>query len=309
MLDTVGIWIKSPDNLNRILSRLSNRKTVLAEDTGTMKHTGNLYNLKVCASDKAIKIHGSVASFCNGNNLEALPFAEYKNAFDAISNAIGINVEDGILCRLDVGCVLPVSQPVVEYTERLLRLAHHERDYYNNTQTVKFRNTVSEFIAYDKAAECLKHGVSIPEPFWERHLVRLEARLKQSQKILTVCGSRRVADLCTPEVQTALVKHWQRCYHNIEKSVDNSISASYPTRQTSAQFLNTMLGCYLAEHTAEVLEQLKIARTSGMSAKEATRARQKIRKATEQFPLHDCMKELGNLVDSEAMMLLDTLKE
>jgi len=210
-LDRVGISGGSPFDMLPYLTDITERQ---AERRG-YSCSGRAGDYAVHIAENGVSLHGSLAKYHLGNNIDTLTKAEARRAVERLSDHLHTDISAARVTRVDVSTVIPVKRPPADYYSYLGQKAHFDR-VQATSSTLYYNNHQRQLVMYDKTKEAHSAGVSIPEIFVNNHLFRYEYRLKAR-----VSGQMKTevtaATLTDAAFYCAVVARWRDEFKSISK--------------------------------------------------------------------------------------------
>lgn len=162
--------------------------------------------------DDVIYIHCSLPRLLYGNNIMTMNWEDVPKALGRLEALIGVDLHQGVLCRVEIAVTLEVKAPTASYLALWRTCAHTDKDTFGSQSTVVFRNNTWCFSGYDKIAEAKKKGFDTSS--YPKNLLRLEYRHKRLLKDLL---GKLVTpwDLVDPLIYSALVERWHVVFRSI----------------------------------------------------------------------------------------------
>jgi hypothetical protein len=186
---------------------------------------GNLGNLRFSISPRGVNIKGSMPKFVYGNNLIEPGREMIVEFIDAIWDALGIDVSQGILTRIDFGKNIRCDLPPTSYIRLFTDSQHFER--HTHPHSIHYINGNRQFIMYDKMVEAKKNKEPIPEEFAGVQVIRLEARWMNSAKIKRCLKDEaRLANVGKKAGWKTLAKEWKKLYFHFQRETEVCFDSS-----------------------------------------------------------------------------------
>jgi len=201
----------------------------MEKKTGEIKsiQTLNYENLKITKrfNSNITSIQGSISKCVLGNNINSIPMEDLQNQIIKVGKELGFSessIIEAYITKLEFGVTLEVTNPVTFYLDSMLTMKGNNRggEYQEGrkglNETLYFFNKSWSFYAYDKAKETKKKKNQIP-PEWEnKHILRLEKKLKSSEARKALIGRKiQVKDLNSQEFKEAIIQNFLKSYNNI----------------------------------------------------------------------------------------------
>jgi len=250
-LDNITIEVEglgSNTNFQKEISYMENK-------TGEIKsiQTLNYENLKITKrfNSNITSIQGSISKCVLGNNINSIPMKDLLNQIIKVGKELGFSessIKEGYITKLEFGVTLEVTNPVTLYLDSMLSMKgkNNKRGFQNGqnglTETVYFLNKSWSFYAYDKTQEAKDKKEQIPSKWGNKHILRLEKKLKSSEARKALLGRRiQVQDINSQEFKEAILQNFLKTYNKINfnnnnlpsidvinLSLEESLSFQYP---------------------------------------------------------------------------------
>ncbi len=226
MIDTIKVIVNS--------SHLGNLPDLLSFDP----MNGNLFNynfknikIRIIKKDYnyTIIIEGSIHKYFKGNNTSDFKFDELKNAISNLSDELGLNINTGIVTRVDIGANIKLKHDPKLYNLCLYKGYRYVKHVINDGETVEFRKRKKSIIFYDKRKENIRNRYknSKPSKIEDKNIIRYEMRLTKALADTLNLGKSHlyVSDLYRIKIYKRLVRLWFKEYLIITKI---TYSYAYP---------------------------------------------------------------------------------
>jgi len=178
MYDTITLWLESKDT-DRAINEIQNPNYRINSVTGELINTtGFLKNLRVKINIRGISINGSLARYHLGNNLKTLTRKESQRAIEKLSDNLSLPFDNAKVCRLDLGCNIPVNKPLINYYDCFGDMMHFKKATYD-AETVLYFDTNNGFEFYDKVRKMRKMKEPVPDIFKNKLIMRIESHLNK----------------------------------------------------------------------------------------------------------------------------------
>jgi len=189
------------------------------------KHAlGRIRNMHIFGNKEVIIIEGSLAKFCNKNNIQNFNWRMLKSTINLLSYELGLPLENGRISRIDVGVNIALNQNVPLYLIELMFLEHYQRISKNET-TLRFENNSHrvQLLLYDKLnwfekkkkkehlIDDIKHYTTA------KNLIRVELQIQHRVSQIMGVKDVKVSDLYDPDFCKLLMKKWLHLYQSIFK--------------------------------------------------------------------------------------------
>ena len=173
---------------------------------------GKVKNLRVLVrKNRELVIRGSLPE---GNNVHVLTMSGVRRAIESLSDVLGANIGEGNVYRLDLGTVLPVNKPVMQYTSHFVDASRYDMER-NSNGNVTFKHKRRSLLFYDKRLEQKRKrgGYKITG---SDHYLRYELQFKMKLKE-QFNKSIYVKDLYSPNFFKRIVNWWLKEYKKVKK--------------------------------------------------------------------------------------------
>ena len=173
--------------------------------------SGYLDSLEVFITPFSLKIHGSICKYYHGNNINTLTLKEAQEAFQRISDTLGIPLSLMHVTRMDIAANIEVDQPVQTYLSLLDSVSRYSKRTYEG-KGVSFETKKQKLVFYDKNKEL---NISRKNP-----ILRYEWRVNnmKSLKVIPKNGEFvTVEDLCAVDFWNKIVDGWYKRYLSVLK--------------------------------------------------------------------------------------------
>jgi len=131
-----------------------------------------LKNMKVIAKSDTISFTGSVSKSFLGNNVNRLYFEDFNDWVNKFSNALGMDISNFIIGKLDLNFDIPTIYPPYIYQKSIIKLNHSGR-FYPDRNTLYCKAHDYTVRIYDKKKEAI-----IYDPILG-HTLRIEFAFKR----------------------------------------------------------------------------------------------------------------------------------
>jgi hypothetical protein len=186
-------------------------------ETGDLKESGRLENLRVWAGGWGLKIEGSLSKYRHECNAQSLTRQSCSEAIAEIGERLKIPIDEAQVRRFDMAQTFIMKRPVSEYMSALVAAPFLKRTDFSDRETVSFKNTLRELQFYDKRLELEKKGQTVPDVFKGKNTLRYEARFLSrlgnqfNKKTVTV------KDLTDEIFYMTAINKWKEQYFLIRK--------------------------------------------------------------------------------------------
>ena len=222
MLDTIAIYrdaweIGFLDSRRVILGRLANVKYETSED-GVSSIRGTIGgNMQVFVTDGRIEIIGSIGKFYKGKPLYKLSQRENIRAVAALGSALGVDVSNWAVSRVDYAENLIMLKTPKTYISQLGCHKGAKASTLGNGTTKRYDGNGWKFQLYDKVEELQRNGErkKIPKGM---NVLRVELQMYGSG-IRAAFGADglRLGMLAKADICKELQRRWWQHYQSIYK--------------------------------------------------------------------------------------------
>ena len=222
MIDTIKIFLLARElGLSWDIEEI---KTRLQPAEKCKRALGRIGNMHVFGDNEKITIEGSLAKFCNKNNIQNFSFRMVKSSINLLSQELGLPLQNARVKRIDVGVNIELNQDVPFYLIELFLLEHHQRITRHET-TLRFENNSHkvQLLFYDKLKWYEKKKKKeyliddIRHYTKAKNLMRVELQIQERVSQIMGIKNVRVSDLYDPDFCKLLMKKWLGLYQSIFK--------------------------------------------------------------------------------------------
>lgn len=220
MYDKVKLWVArtglTPD-VSKFLDKAIEQTDL---ETGEVCIFGGLDGLKVSIYAGAISIVGSLSKYHYPNNIYPLDRHTTAQAINKLSDSLHFSLNDAKVVSLEYGTQFIMAHPVENYLSKLGNMSRLSR-YHFEPGSLYYRSGGKEqlktFHFYDKKADAIAKGMTMPAGFADANLLkyemRLNGRLPQQLGVPAVTAST----LSEKTFYRSLMKRYQENYFSISK--------------------------------------------------------------------------------------------
>lgn len=275
MLDTVHYWLEAekagvhlPAFLPSSLQRIA-----ITDRNGVTSINGHLNNLRVSIYQTGVSVKGSICSYALQSNLGTLTRQEVEHATQQLSDELGLPMSRAKITRIDVAKSLLVSASPLAYLPYLGDSQHYKR--LVQPKSLYYQNAQRQLLIYDKIAEAKRSGVSLPEIWKGKNVLRYElrflGRLAQQFNRAIVTA----ADLYKENFYMNLIDRWVNEFQAIRKirHIDFDFMAMKNVKGFEQQIF--LLGIQALGGETAALEMIERANQQGVFANRTQRKRAK----------------------------------
>ena len=218
MYDTVKFWIGRTRDTPDILQYLNDCKIQTDTETGEMKEFGRLHGLKVSVHPAGISISGSLSRVLYENNIYALNRRSARQALEKLSDSLHLSMDEAKVNGLEFGQTYVMKHPVNAYLLRLGDMPRLSRFCLETSLYYRHRGKCPEreFAFYDKKADAMAKGMTLPPMFEDTDLLKYEMRFpnKLSRQLGCTVTGRNLYDR---DFYRQMVERYQSSYYSIHK--------------------------------------------------------------------------------------------
>ncbi len=203
MVDIDSIRLVLDDELSTASLEALADHQITTNAHGEYHQSARLQHLRVYSRPGRTTISGSLSKFIYGTNLSRFDYRLVAPALDWLAEHLGLSrqkVRDARITRLEFGVCIELSQPVADYTSRLVQPPRTVVSRHGSTAVFHLKQRQLSF--YDKRAEVLAKGGAVGSK-WGPHVLRYEVRLAKS--VVEQLGRPvTCGDLCHPDLYSLL---------------------------------------------------------------------------------------------------------
>jgi hypothetical protein len=178
--------------------------------------TGRIGNMKVNVNEHRVKIgDASLCKYYLGDNLKVMCRSDVKKAFQKLSDAIHLPLNDAEIKRFEFGKNIITKYQPQTYFRYLGNKPHSHR--FEQKNSLYYTQNSTQFIGYDKILEFKKSGGILPALYQNCHLLRLEKRYQKNIAKYFNCVSLTASMLYDETFYTNIVNDWYNDYKKIHK--------------------------------------------------------------------------------------------
>jgi len=232
-------------------------------NTGEVCTFGSLEGLKVCIYVGGCSIIGSLAKYLYPSNLYPLDRHSTAEAIEKLSDSLHIDVGEANVTGLEFGTQFMMRKPVDEYLRKLGDMPKLLR-YHFEVGTLYYkhrgRQQPKTLCFYDKKADAMTKGLSIPKGFADANLLKYEMRLNGHLPKQIGVPAVQASTLSDSDFYRTLVRKWQSYYFSITKLNQLKTDAMSEIKTVSDAF-NVLVARLISQsdqtQIAAFLEELK----------------------------------------------------
>lgn len=302
--DKVSLWMGksfTPSNIDIVARNLDGGIESKDINTGNVIVSGYKKGLKVSFYQSGISITGSLPKFLYNDNIHPLNRKTTKEAIEAISDALKLDISDAKTTGLEFGFNFPVKYPVADYLLRLGELKGLQRYKFSDT-TLYFKPKGKKhhkvLCFYDKKAEARSNGVAIPVGLEDTNLLKYELRLKGSLSSLLGVPYITASTLSERDFYKMLIGLYQSNYRAIYKQKKGNDMNCIKSPNDAITFL---LGRFLNEgEQGKIDEFINELKSSGVFKDKDRNSYYRVRKG-----LQEALDMAGGGLEDEIIKELD----
>lgn len=258
MYDTIKIFkegaICKDDKLSNVFER---------HDEGGLLVGGKLKNLDVKCGCRGLSVQGSLAKYHLPSNAHTLTRRMTQEAFECLSDDLGVDVCSGVCSRVDVGTIIETKKPPQDYFKTFGELPRFTR-LQAAKETLMYKTQNRQFVIYDKAKEMLQKGnrqqVEKDLLAWGlgNNVMRLEARFLNLARSFK--GGLLAKELYNEKQYHSFVREFVEMFNKI--GTMKTIELKDKEIKTPKDAMNLFIAMYLQREGAETeivefIEKLK----------------------------------------------------
>ncbi len=209
MFDTVSIALPPHygADLDRVLSRLECVEPRQLSTQVSMQ-TGKLGPIDLKAAPHGIFVRYSVPKLVHGSNVHCATRNDCERSFEAVGDALGLDLSEGRVTRLDLADTWAVAHPVPCYLDLFDTPHGFDRLRYTSArkgETLSLQRHLAktrfEISLYDKRAEVAARKGTLPPPYVDcPYLLRPEVKFTKGLRAQLKKRGLDLPDLLTPAV-------------------------------------------------------------------------------------------------------------
>lgn len=223
MYDKIKFWLPNYSIVGEYSSTIANYldrgKEETDIETGEVRLSGNLDNLKIFESARGLTITGSLPKYLFGDNIRTLDKHSTRRAIEKISDALHTDVSRASVTEFEFGANFPVRHLVQEYLAKMGEMPRLCKYHFNPSSLYyqgRGRVKPKKFVFYDKLADAKEKGMTFPEMNGFnllRYEMRFSGRIPQQMNVPEVLATT----LYDPQFYRLAVKRYQDSYFSISK--------------------------------------------------------------------------------------------
>lgn len=258
MYDKVKLWLDRSvigGSYPTFADCLSRAKEQVDRQTGETKVFGCLEGLKVSMYCTGVSIIGSLSKYLYKDNIYPLDRHTTKEAVEKMSDTLHTDIAKADVTGLEFGTILLLSKPVEAYLQRLGSMPKMQRLHLGKG-TLYYKSKSKEqpktFAFYDKTAQELQSGVTLPTGLEGQNLLKYELRLNRRLAKQLNVREVKASTLTDREFYRALVERWQNAYFSISKQ-KQVITGNMNEIKTVSDAVNVFMALLMANSTKDAV--------------------------------------------------------
>lgn len=301
MYDKLKIWAARTRATPDIGKFLDNAKDQIDHATGEIRTFGSLDGLKVSVFTGGISIIGSLSKYLYSNNIYPLDRHSIAEAVEKLSDSLHLDISDAKITGLEFGSQFVMRHKPEDYLRKLGEMPRLQR-YHFEVGTLYYKPRGKQqpkvFVFYDKKADAVAKGMTLPDGFSDANLLKYEMRFNQRLPQQLGVPEVTALTLSDKEFYRQMVRRYQDCYFSISKQ--NQVKTNIMNEIKTVSDAYDVLVARLINQSDQTLitaylEELKEAKTFE-DRKSYTRLKKKIQDVAAKAELgsDELVKELDN---------------
>ena len=301
MYDKLKIWAARTRATPDIGKFLDNAKDQIDHATGEIRTFGSLDGLKVSVFTGGISIIGSLSKYLYSNNIYPLDRHSTAEAVEKLSDNLHLNISDAKITGLEFGTQFVMRNKPEDYIRKLGEMPRLQR-YHFEVGTLYYKPRGKQqpkvFVFYDKKADAVAKGMTLPDGLSDANLLKYEMRFNQRLPQQLGVPEVTALTLSDKEFYRQMVRRYQDCYFSISKQ--NQVKTNIMNEIKTVSDAYDVLVARLINQSDQTLitaylEELKEAKTFE-DRKSYTRLKKKIQDVAAKAELgsDELVKELDN---------------
>ncbi|MEE1232878.1 MAG: phage/plasmid replication protein [Phocaeicola sp.] len=301
MYDKLKIWAARSRATPDIGKFLDNAKDQIDHATGEIRTFGSLDGLKVSVFTGGISIIGSLSKYLYSNNIYPLDRHSTAEAVEKLSDNLHLNISDAKITGLEFGTQFVMRHKPEDYIRKLGEMPRLQR-YHFEVGTLYYKPRGKQqpkvFVFYDKKADAVAKGMTLPDGLSDANLLKYEMRFNQRLPQQLGVPEVTALTLSDKEFYRQMVRRYQDCYFSISKQ--NQVKTNIMNEIKTVSDAYDVLVARLINQSDQTLitaylEELKEAKTFE-DRKSYTRLKKKIQDVAAKAELgsDELVKELDN---------------
>lgn len=301
MYDKLKIWAARTRATPDIGKFLDNAKDQIDHATGEIRTFGSLDGLKVSVFTGGISIIGSLSKYLYSNNIYPLDRHSTAEAVEKLSDSLHLDISDAKITGLEFGSQFVMRHKPEDYLRKLGEMPRLQR-YHFEVGTLYYKPRGKQqpkvFVFYDKKADAVAKGMTLPDGLSDANLLKYEMRFNQRLPQQLGVPEVTALTLSDKEFYRQMVRRYQDCYFSISKQ--NQVKTNIMNEIKTVSDAYDVLVARLINQSDQTLitaylEELKEAKTFE-DRKSYTRLKKKIQDVAAKAELgsDELVKELDN---------------
>ncbi|MBK9793078.1 MAG: hypothetical protein IPP60_08230 [Sphingobacteriales bacterium] len=171
--------------------------------------TGKIGNLFVTANEFYITVgRASLCKYYYSNNIENMSIIDVKNAIVKLSDELHLPIDIATVCKFEYGITLITDYSPQDYFPLLGNMPFRSRLEQDYGLYYKEKSNNTQYVCYDKLAECKRNKEIIPMKFNDVQLLRLEIRYNKNLAKHFNCERVLVSQLYDPLFFNSVHDEW-----------------------------------------------------------------------------------------------------
>ena len=220
MYDKLKIWAARSRATPDIGKFLDNAKDQIDHATGEIRTFGSLDGLKVSVFTGGISIIGSLSKYLYSNNIYPLDRHSTAEAVEKLSDNLHLNISDAKITGLEFGTQFVMRHKPEDYIRKLGEMPRLQR-YHFEVGTLYYKPRGKQqpkvFVFYDKKADAVAKGMTLPDGLSDANLLKYEMRFNQRLPQQLGVPEVTALTLSDKEFYRQMVRRYQDCYFSISK--------------------------------------------------------------------------------------------
>jgi len=218
MYDTINLWLPFDEveqvNTSAIEQRLEH--ITVHEKDQNYSISGKLNGVyQIRLSDQGVSLKGSLAKYFLSDNFNTLTRADSQRAIERLSDELVLPLNKAKVRRLDFSTSFIMKHPPEAYYSYLGQSQYYDRAPFK--KSLYYTNQQRQKLFYNKIAEGLKKGHSIPEVWEGKNVLRYELRYTRRLKDQLKENELTADKLYNPSFYQKIFNNWHKEYTVIDK--------------------------------------------------------------------------------------------
>ena len=220
MYDKVKLWATRTGDSPDVSKFLTKAKEQIDHETGEVCTFGSLEGLKVSIYTSGISIIGSLAKYLYPNNIYPLDRHSTAQAVEKLSDSLQMSFKEAKVTGLEFGTQFVMKYPVENYLSKLgdmSKLLRYQFDVGTLYYKPKGRQQSKVFAFYDKKADAVAKGMTLPDGFNDANLLKYEMRINRRLPQQLGVPEVTASTLSERAFYKSMIKRYQENYFAISK--------------------------------------------------------------------------------------------